>query len=655
MPTLGLSYVGWRTAGVLLAALFAFSPVALAQDETTDVTQPPLSSAAKLVELNRGIRAYLEADYERARGILERLLAQDEDNAACLYYLGLIYLDEGLDLSSVDSAAARAKFDLARQRFERVTRLADPTVAPVEAALLLGIAQLAADVPAEAGVVAELALRAQETLQRYVRDVDVGKNDRYGYFYLGVAHYRLGDHYAKSEKYLQASEQLDAAVEALKTAQVLAEVDRKRGETTPEAPRALDEEKFWRFERVVSYYRGLIALQRQQNREARRLLEYVREHDRSELRENAAGILEKLDQMEVEYPLPFSFATPLGRLDFEGGISIGGAYDTNVILLGKDTALPLGIGQKYDFRLETEAAFSVYRYISKTEAPVGESLSIGLGGRTAHAWQPRIDEFDINIYAGQAFAQWQPLRDFYLGLQYEYSYTQLGHDPFISSNRLTPVVSKIWRARSGGGTGAGDELGRTDVWYNYDYRNYLERIGDPRFNRDGKYHAVGVRHTFNLMRASELWPSYYAAHEGERRLFGGRWLNLSLGYVYRDERTRGSEFDLAGHSILAGVEFPLPYRLAFEFESVLTWEDYASPSVFDYRRNERFDFVQRYDFGLTHTFVARGEASRLPTLEVKLRAGVAVTFQNSNIWDRLSQDIYEYDRAVYGVKLSINF
>jgi len=538
---------------------------------------------------------------------------------------------------------------------QRVTRLADPTVAPVEAALLLGIAQLAAEVPAEAGIVAELALRAQGTLQRYVEDVDVGKNDRYGYFYLGVAHYRLGDQYAKSEKYLQASEQLDAAEEALKTAQMLAEVDRKRGETTPQAPRALDEEGFWQFERVVSYYRGLIALQRQQNREARRLLEYVREHDRSALRENAAGILEKLDEMEAEYPLPFSFASPLGRLDFEAEISIGGAYDTNVILLGKDTALPLGIGQKHDFRLGTEAAFSISRYISKTEAPVGESLSIGLGGRTAHAWHPRIDEFDVNAYAGQAFAQWQPFSDFYLGLQYEYSYTQLGHDPFISSNNLTPVVSKIWRRRTAEGSGVGAELGRTDVWYNYDYRNYLERIGDPRFNRDGKYQAVGIRHTFNFMRASELWPSYYAARERERRLFGRRWLNMSLGYVYRDERTRGSEFDLAGHSILAGVELPLPYRLAFEFESVLTWEDYASPSVFDYRRNERSDFVQRYDFGLTRTFVARGEDSRLPTLEIRLRAGVALTFQNSNIWDRLSQDIYEYDRAIYGVQLSINF
>ncbi|MBU0616932.1 MAG: hypothetical protein KKI02_04385, partial [Planctomycetes bacterium] len=305
---------------------------------------------------------------------------------------------------------------------------------------------------------------------------------------------------------------------------------------------------------------------------------------------------------------------------------------------------------KHDFRLETAANFYVSRYIDKTEAAVGESLSIGLGGGTAHGWQPDIHEFDVNLYAGRAFVQWQPLKDWYLGTEYEYSYTLLGYEPFISSNRLTPVLSHIWRSGENG-----DELGRTDAWYNYEYRDYKGQTGEPRFDRDGKYHAIGVRHTFNLKRAADLWPSYYADREHERRFLGSRWLNLSLGYVYRDERTHGNEFDLVGHSILAGVELPLPYRFAFEFDSVLTWEDYNSPSLFDYRRNERGDFAQQYGFGLARTFVARGENATIPTLEIKLSAEVSLTFRNSNIWDRLSQDVYEYDRAIYGLRLSVDF
>jgi hypothetical protein len=125
--------------------------------------------------------------------------------------------------------------------------------------------------------------------------------------------------------------------------------------------------------------------------------------------------------------------------------------------------------------------------------------------------------------------------------------------------------------------------------------------------------------------------------------------------VYRDERTHGDEFDLVGHSILAGIEVPLPHRFAFEFDSVLTWEDYNSPSLFDYRRNTRGDFAQFYAFGLTRTLVARGENASAPTLEIELHADVSLTFRNSNIWDRLSQDIYEYDRAVYGLRLSVDF
>jgi hypothetical protein len=641
-----------RRAGVvLLVGLLMSVASARAQDETEQPAQPPLSPTEQVIELNRGIQAFLEADFERASEIFERVLAQHPGHPACLYYLGLIHLDEGLRLSSVDSEAAHAKFNLACENLEQIMQQVDPTVAPVEAALLLGIAQLAADVPkADTGLVIELATAAQRTLQSYVETIEAGKNDRYGFFYLGVAQYRLGDYYNLQGNHVQAGASLSAAVSALETAERLAEVDRKREELEPGTPRGLDEAAYQHFKQVVSYYRGLVKLQRRQNREARQLLEYVRSHGTGELSSNAAGILEKLDETEAKSPLPLSFDSPLGRLDLQGSLSVGGVYDTNVILLGGDTILPLGIGQKHDFRLETAADFYVSRYIDKTEAPIGESLSIGLGGGTAHGWHPDIREFDVNSYAGRAFVQWQPLRDWYFGTEYEYAYTKLGTQPYISGNRLTPVLSHIWRSGENG-----DELGRTDAWYNYEYRNYMPLLGEPRFDRDGKYHAIGVRHTFNLKRAADLWASYYADRQQERRFLGNRWLNLSLGYVYRDERTRGDEFDLAGHSILAGVELPLPYRFALEFDSVLTWEDYNSPSLFDYRGNERSDFAQQYALGLTHTFVARGENAALPSLEIKLSAEISVTNRNSNIWDRLSQDVYEYDRAIYGLRLSVDF
>lgn len=633
----------------ILSSMCLSTPAVRAQTgETQD--QPPSSSAAQLIELNRGIRAFIDHDYNAARAAFESILTQDPQNAACLYYLGLIQLEEGLRLKSTDDEAARLKFDQARHNFELVTRTADPTVAPVEAALLLGIAQLAADAEGQPSAILEPAQAAYDTLKRYVETEEIGRSDRYGFFYLGVACYRLGDYYSFKGERTRAAQFIDEAANTLENAMRIAGEDRNRAKAAPDTQRGLSDEAFEAFKLVASYYQGLVALQRRSNRQARELLVFVRDNEKGEVGLNAAAILEKMDEIESTAPPPLTFDSLLGRLDFQGNVSLGLNYDTNVILLGGDTALPLNIGRKYDFRLETEANFNISRYIDKSEAPVGESLSIGLGGGTAHGWNAEIHEFNLNQYSGRSFVQWQPVKNCYLGVEYEYAYTMLGNDPFISSHRITPVTSHIWQAKD-----SDDELGRTDIWYNFESRDYREEAGEWRLDRDGRYHAWGIRHIFNLVKSSDLWAAYYADHETERRFFGHHWLNFTLGYVYRDERTKGTEFDLHGHSILSGVEVPLPWRLSLSIDGVFTWEDYGAPSVFDYRRNCRNDFSQHYNFGMTRTFVARGENVNMPSLEIKLRAGVGLTFRNSNIWDRLSQDIYEYDRAVYGLQLNIDF
>jgi hypothetical protein len=45
----------------------------------------------------------------------------------------------------------------------------------------------------------------------------------------------------------------------------------------------------------------------------------------------------------------------------------------------------------------------------------------------------------------------------------------------------------------------------------------------------------------------------------------------------------------------------------------------------------------------------------MPTLDIKARAGVELIYQDSNIWDRLSQDVYSFNRQIYSFVLSINF
>ncbi len=673
MKALFTMAAAWSLLGLAYVAV-----PAAAQEE------PAAAPSTELIDLNRAIRAYLAEDRESAAEIFDRLLASDPQGpraVACAYYLGLIALDRGLDHATAaqaaggeaqsaqaagdepaeaaalatqldEAAAARAQFEIAQQHFENVVGQVDPTAEMVRAALLLGIAQLAKDQPASLDDEPfQLAQRAEETLTRYVSETEDGAQDRFGYFYLGVAHYRLADEYGRLRMRTEAARAVEQAVQDLERAAELAQQDSMANRITPGE---LED-----FKTVITYYNALLSILQRDNQLARQLfLEVIERAEGTLLARNAEAVVNKLDEVQrggqdrMTLPVP----APLGPWELEGRLQIGNAFDTNVILLGHDTALPLGIKQSEDYRFDTLADFNISRYLTGDEMPIpGESLTLGFGGSASYVWQPNITEFDVNRYSGRAYANWQPMRDLYVGLQYEYSYTMLGHDPFISSHRLTPVISWSWRMEDESRVAI--DRGRTDFYYTFDDRNYLEPISDFRLERDGTYQAVGAQHTFFIVQAQNLpyMQPYFDTHEKERELFGDEWLNVYIGYAYRDERTRGTEFDLRGHSILWGVEVPLPYRLAFEVDGEFSWEDHSSASIFDYERKERSNFGQRYDFGLTYTIIDAGEREDWRTLAMKLRAGVEVILEDSNIWNRLGEDIYEYDRAIYGVRLEVAF
>jgi hypothetical protein len=456
------------------------------------------------------------------------------------------------------------------------------------------------------------------------------------------------DQPGKAREYAQS---LTDARQELDRAQALAVADRDAGRLTPDA--------FESFKTVVTYYDALLAILERDNANARRWFTEVTERAAgTDLAQNAQTIINKLNEVEIANPQPIRLPVPppIGPWEVDGRLRIGNGFDSNAILLGQETQLPRGYRSKegYWFGLSTD--LNISRYIARTEAPwVGESLTVGVGGSVGNVWQPAIPQFDVNRYAGRAYVNWQPVRDFYLGFQYEYSYTMLGHEPFISSQRVTPVISKAWRGTTG--EYADIEVGRTDLYYSHDDRDYLDLLTNRGFNRDGTYQALGLRHTFNLLQAKTLpyMLDYFATHEHERQVFGDQWLSLYLGYEYRAESTVGTEFSLSGNSMIWGLRVPLPYRFAFELDSEFAWSGYTGPSLLDYNRKERADFMQRYDFGITYAIIARGEYAAMRTLDVKLRGGVELTFQDSNIWDRLGEDVYSYNRAIYGVQLEVGF
>ena len=153
-------------------------------------------SEEHLIQLNEGIAAFQVGDYEDAKRILEALAEKFPDHPGCLYHLGLIYLQDGLAAGD-DTPERMAAFTQAREHLKRVIELADreraaPGVIPFpdRAALDLSIAQLAsADEQKEEEEIA-LDRSAAALLKDYI-ETPLGRADRYGYFYLGIAYYRL--------------------------------------------------------------------------------------------------------------------------------------------------------------------------------------------------------------------------------------------------------------------------------------------------------------------------------------------------------------------------------------------------------------------------------------------------------------------------------
>lgn len=638
----------FATMLVAVAMVAGLGAAARAQDAASPQDEPPrpppVSSGDTLIDLNEAIRAYLAAEREDARRMLELILQREPENIAGLYFLGLIYLEEGLAASGTrDKITAKSKFELARAALEKVSATAEKSLVPVESAIELGIAQLASDTPGQSTTEGlALSRRAAETLRAYTEQTDVGKTDRYGWFFLGVAHYRIAAGNRSSGELRKAADEFARAME-------LARADKAEGR--------LSEGGLSSFETIVLYYQGLIDLTVDDKPAALQKMQQVVERGAgSTLAGNATDLIKFMEEEQQVAPTGIVLKSPIGPLQFEGRLSIGTYYDSNVILLGRDTALPRGIPKKDDFRLGVEAGFDVSRTLVKKDGIPGEALVLGLGGTTFHFWQPSIGEFDINDYSGRAYVNWELVPDLFAGIQYDYAYTQLGHDPYISSNRITAAVSKLWRTAQE--AGRGQQFARTDIFYSYDYRDYKDILRDNDFDRDGRYHGIGVTQGFNLWKARELWPDYYAEQPDGRARDGAdaeRTMDVSVGYLYRDERTHGREFDLNGNSLFAGLTVPLPWRLSLDLGAGFTWDDYNNPSVLSYRREPREDFIQRYTAGLTRILIARGENQRMPTLDMRLRGGIEVTYQDSNIWDRLGQDVYEFNRFIYSLTLQIRF
>ena len=123
----------------------------------------------------------------------------------------------------------------------------------------------------------------------------------------------------------------------------------------------------------------------------------------------------------------------------------------------------------------------------------------------------------------------------------------------------------------------------------------------------------------------------------------------------------GDEFDQNEYSLRAGVAAPLPWGMELDANVEFQWQDYRKGSLTDFHRRPRRDLVQRYEVGLSRTFVLRGGnmmkrfTPEIDRVLMTLRAHATFWHDDSNVVDRLGQAIFQYDRTLYGISVAFSF
>jgi hypothetical protein len=356
----------------------------------------------------------------------------------------------------------------------------------------------------------------------------------------------------------------------------------------------------------------------------------------------------------------------------------GFAYDSNVILLGHDTHLPANIGRKDDVRFGTGINLGYTLDLAKI-SPSLDRWTVGVLGRASSNWHGDIHEFNEQNYGGSVALQYRMLDakpsgswmqgPLYASMQYDYDHFLLGNNGYLHLNRVSPQFTYY----------SFDQHAASSFGFHYEDRSYSERLTSDKFRRDGNYFAFDASQSVDLVDMTALYkqigwepwgleydptdPTSYDPNNPKEDTTGyQRALRPYLGFEYGWDSTRGQEFDTNRFMLVSGLTVPLPYGVQFDFGGQWEWQDYYHRGdLVDYHRRSRDDLIQRYRFGFERSFVLvpgsriNRTTAKMDRVVMSLRADVQFTDDDSNVEDRLGQDIFSYDRAIWGLSVSFQF
>jgi tetratricopeptide (TPR) repeat protein len=298
------------------------------------------------------------------------------------------------------------------------------------------------------------------------------------------------------------------------------------------------------------------------------------------------------------------------RWSFE--LQTGYEYDSNVVLLDNAIQLPGNISRRDDGR-EILQAHASYSFIKN------DKWEAGIDTTNYFAWQNSLSDFDGESYDVGAYGSYQIRPNLYAGLRYDFNYVNIGHDPFLTRNLVTPQLTLIE-----------PNFGYTSGYYQFEARQFNGPTPSRALDRDGHNNVVGIVQGIDL-------PSLFKDTGPSMLELSGR---------YENQQTSGSDFDGNFYSLGATYHTPLPiWKLRADVGVGVDWQEYSHGNSLDVNRDHRSDFEWRTLVGITKEICPNAS----------VRVDYSYTNHDSNVSTSDDQHPYSYDRHIVGVRLIVTY
>lgn len=279
-------------------------------------------------------------------------------------------------------------------------------------------------------------------------------------------------------------------------------------------------------------------------------------------------------------------------------ISIGGQYDSNVVLNSDDSPLPQGISDESDWRgvLYLKGLYNMVKS-GKGQGSIGYSLYQSLHNE--------LTDFNITQHLLELRGGYPVSPSLNLRGAYSYEYVYVGGDDYDSAHSISPSII------------ISEGKGFSTV-VEYRYRDIHFMDSDLFANNSDRR---GINNLFGITQSIPVHHSVLAR----------------VGYSHDEDSTRKEYWDYRGDKGFMGIKFSLPYRVLLDLYGEYYWKEYDGENPIS--GSKRRDEIQTYSASATKAFTDR----------YSMTIGYSYIDNDSNL------DLYTYKRGITSLFLNARF